>query len=118
MSSAIPWGEYAIPLAGAVAACFGMCFHWRDDEHFPLRPIAVLLAILSASMAFGALWYAAFVRPIPLKVTVIEDFGLFFSIFGVALGLKTVRPARWFSVLALLVCGWMCVLFFLEVSTI
>lgn len=117
MTSNVSWVIFGIPLAGALVACFGMCFHWRDEDHFPFRPIAVFLAAAAASFAFGAVWYVAFIGPISSKITIVEDLGLLLSISGVVLGLKSFRPPQWFSVLALVVCAWMCVLFFLEVST-
>jgi TRAP-type C4-dicarboxylate transport system permease small subunit len=117
MSSTVAWTIYGIPSAAALAACFGMCFHWRDDAHFPLRQIAVLLAAATAMIAIGGLFYVAWVGPIPSNNRIVESLGLLFSISGIVLGLKTLRPTRWYSVLALVVCGWLCVLFFLAASS-
>jgi hypothetical protein len=113
MSSTISWTIYGVPSAGALAACFGMCFHWRDDEHFPIRQIAVLFATAAAFVGIGGLSYVASVGPIPSNNRIVESLGLLFSILGIVLGLKTSRPPRWFSTLALVACCCLCVVFFL-----
>jgi TRAP-type C4-dicarboxylate transport system permease small subunit len=90
-----------------------MFFHWRDDEHFPIRPIAVLLTTAAALVGIGSMSYVALVGPIPSNNRMVESLDLLFSIFGIVLGLKTLRPSRWFSTLALVACCCLCVLFFL-----
>lgn len=118
MPSTLIWAIYGIPSAAALVACFGMGLHWREDEHFPLRQISVFLATAAALTGIGALYYVASVGPIPSNNRIVESLGLLFSASGIVMGLKTLRPIRWFSSLSTVVCGWMFLLFFLAASTI
>ena len=117
MISAGWWAAFGIPFAATIISCFGLGYHWRLHERFPIRPIGIALAVASTSLACGALWYVERGAAIPVDDRRVEVLGLALSIIGVVAGVNSFRPARWYSVLALGISCWMLCLYFLMMST-
>ena len=118
MSSAVPWMLFAVP-AIAVAICWRkLAMGWRTEPR-TLAGIACLTFTSGAILlAFAALAWVQFVRPIPMTNYKVESSGLLLSVAGVIAGfaIRQKRQHRYFG-LGLGAAVWTSALYFLAAST-
>ena len=119
MKLTIGWVECGVPFVAAVMASARLVFRWRSEQHRFVKTLAVVLAILTALWACGALAYVQFVRPLaPFDYTV-ECWGLLLSLSAAITGGIAVRyPPRDSARLAFGASAWMFVMFFLSSLTL
>jgi hypothetical protein len=117
MRFVLPWILFGAPLGAIVFAWVGLCRHWSADQQRLMKVSALVFPTVAALLAYRALAYVQFVRPIAAFDYRVEAWGFFLSFARIALGLATIRSPRWFSSLALGASAWMCVLFFLMASS-
>ena len=118
MKLAVGWLLFGVPLIAAVVAAIGLYRDWRNEYHRLMKVLAIVVAISSALLGFGATAYVQLVRPLPAFDFRLEETGLLLSLAGTVFGLITLRFPRWFSSLALGVSSWMFVCFFFWVPAI
>jgi hypothetical protein len=103
MPFAVSWLLCGVPLVAAVFAGIGLRAHWSTEHHRFAKVLATLLATVAPLLACCSLGYVQFVRPLPAFDYRVESWGLLLSFSGTVVGLVSLRPQRWFSLLALAV---------------
>jgi len=114
----IPWVLFAVPAVAVIICWRKLAANWRTVPR-TLAGIACLMFTSAAIvLAFAALWWVQFVKPIAPFDYRVERWGLLLSAAGIAAGfaIRQKRRVPYLGV-ALAAAAWTFAVFFLAAST-
>ena len=114
----VPWVLFAVP-AVVVAVCwYKLAVGWQSESHTAAGVACLMFVSSAVLLAFAALSWTQFVRPIPQSNYSVERYGLLLSVCAIVAGftIRQKHRQRYFG-LALAAAAWTFMLFFLAAST-
>jgi hypothetical protein len=118
MPLVIPWILFAVPAVAVIICWRKLVMNWRTVPRTMAGIACLTLTSAAILLAFAALWWVQFVKPIaPLDYRV-ERWGLLLSVAGIAAGFAILQKRRVPYVdVALGAAAWTFAMFFIAAST-
>lgn len=113
MLRVLPWILFGVPAVAMIFCWWKVVMGWRNEPHTVAGIVCLTFTSAAVLLAFAALWWAQFVRPLPLLDYRVEAWGLLLSVAAVVAGLaiRQKHRRRYFGV-GLAAAAWTSALFF------
>ena len=114
MTRALPWILFGVPAFAMIFCWRKLVIGWRNEPHTIAGVACLTFTSAAVLLALVALWWAQFVRPLPLLDYRVEAWGLLLSAAGVLAGLaiRQKHRNRYLGV-GLAAAAWTSALFFI-----